>query len=85
MSDTLMFINTYILSLCDQLAGVELGDHTLQDFVDNGWQNAFVIVQSEFSVDSRQLVDCGSGQNTTSDVDHLQICRSVFNKVGEYQ
>ena len=46
-----MFTNTYILSLLDQLAGVKLGDNALQNFIHDGWQNALVIVLSEFPVD----------------------------------
>ena len=41
---------TDILTLCDQLAGVELGDDTLEDFVDNGWQYTLVVICAQGSV-----------------------------------
>lgn len=62
-----------VLTLSDQLAGVELGYHALQDFVDDRGQNSLVEVSTECAVDLRQGVDAGSRQNTAGDVDHLQI------------
>jgi hypothetical protein len=46
-----VFTDTYIFSLRDQLTGIELGNDALQNFIHNGWQDALVIVQSEFPVD----------------------------------
>jgi len=62
-----------VLSLGDQLGGVELGDDTLQDLIDDTGKNALVVVGSKSTVDLRQGIDAGSGQDTAGNVDHLQI------------
>ena len=62
-----------ILSLGDQLGGVELGNNTLEDLVDNAGKDALIIVGSKSTVDLRQSIDAGSGQDTAGNVDHLQI------------
>lgn len=64
---------TDVLSLSDKLASVELGNHTLQHFVHNGWKYTLVIVQTEFTVDGGKLLDAGSREDTACNVDHLQV------------
>lgn len=39
-----------VLSLRDQLAGVELGDHALKYFVDDGGKDSLVVVGAESAV-----------------------------------
>lgn len=41
---------SYVLSLGDQLTGVELRDDTLQDFIHDRRQYSLVVVGAEFSV-----------------------------------
>ena len=60
-----------VLSLGDQLGGVELGDDTLEDLVDDTGKDALIVVGSEGTVDLRQGIDAGSGQDTAGNVDHL--------------
>jgi hypothetical protein len=43
-------VNPYHFTLSNKLTGIELGDDTLQDLVDNRGQHSLVIVGSEFSV-----------------------------------
>ena len=62
-----------ILTLRNQLAGVELRDNALEDFVHDGRKNPLVEVAAKGAVDLREGVDAGSGQNTAGDVDHLQV------------
>jgi hypothetical protein len=62
-----------IFSLGDQLAGIELSDHALQDFVDYGGKHPLIVIGSEGAVDLWQGFDPGSRQNTAGDVDHLQV------------
>jgi hypothetical protein len=62
-----------VLTLCDELRGVELGDDALEDLVDNRGQDALVVVGAEGAVDLGQGVDAGAGQDTAGDVDHLQV------------
>lgn len=44
----------YLLTLSDDLTRVELGDYALEYLVDNGRQNAFIIIGAQLSVDCRQ-------------------------------
>jgi hypothetical protein len=62
-----------ILSLGDQLGGVELGNNTLENLVDDTGKDALVVVGSKSTVDLRKGIDAGSGQDTAGNVDHLQI------------
>lgn len=62
-----------VLSLGDQLAGVELGHHALQHLVDDGRQHPLVKVRTQSPVDLRKGVDPRSGQDTAGDVHHLQV------------
>lgn len=62
-----------VLTLGDQLAGVELSDNALQDLVDNGGQHTLVKVLAKGTVNLWQSIDAGPGQDTAGDVDHLQI------------
>ena len=63
----------HILTLCDQLAGVELGHNTLQYFVDDRRQNSLIKVGSKGTIDLGKGVHSGLGQDTTGDVDHLKV------------
>jgi hypothetical protein len=63
---------SHILSLSDQLTGVELRNDTLQDFVDDRWQYALVVVGSEFSVDRGKVSHGGSREHSAGDVDLTQ-------------
>lgn len=47
----------YIFSLRNQLAGVELGDYTFKDLVDNGGKNTFVIVGTKGTVNLRKSIN----------------------------
>ena len=62
-----------VLTLCDELGGVELGDDALEDLVDNRGQDALVVVGAEGAVDLGQGVDAGPREDTAGDVDHLQV------------
>lgn len=61
------------LTLGDQLAGVELGDHSLQHLRRDGGQDTLVVVLAENGVDLGQLVWNGTVQDAERDVDILQI------------
>jgi hypothetical protein len=50
-----------VLSLGDQLGGVELGNDTLEDLVDDAGKDTLVVVGSKGTVDLRQGIDAGSG------------------------
>jgi hypothetical protein len=41
---------TDVLTLCDQLTGVELCNNTLEDLVDDGWQYTLVVICAKGSV-----------------------------------
>jgi hypothetical protein len=62
-----------VLSLGDQLGGVELSNDALEDLVDDTGKDALVVVGSKGTVDLRQGIDARSGQDTAGNVDHLQI------------
>ena len=64
------------LSLCDQLTSIELGDDGFQDLVDDGRQDALVVVLSEGSVYLGEVRDIGSGQYSAAYV-HLVDVRSM--------
>jgi hypothetical protein len=48
---------TDVFSLSDQLASVELGNHALQDLIHDRREHTLVIVQTQFAVDGRKLLD----------------------------
>jgi len=56
------------------LARVELGDDTLQDLVNDGRQNTLVIVGAQLPVDGGERLYRRPGEDTASDVHHLQVC-----------
>lgn len=64
---------SHILTLRDQLAGVELRDHALQHFVHNRREDPLVVVGAEGTVDLRERFDARTGEDTAGDVDHLQV------------
>jgi len=63
----------HILTLRDQLACVELRDHTLQHLVHDTGQYSFIVVRAECPIYLRQRIDSRSREHTAGDVDHLQI------------
>ena len=62
-----------ILTLGDKLGSVELCDNTLQDLIDDRWENSLVVIGAESSIDLWKGLDSWSGQDTASDVHHLEI------------
>lgn len=65
-----------ILTLCDELTGVELCDDALQHLVHDAGKHALVVVGSKSSVDLREGVYPWTGQDTAGDINHLQILRT---------
>jgi hypothetical protein len=66
----------HVLTLCDQLTGVELRHHALEHLVDNRRQHPLVVVGSQRPIDLRQSIDSRSRQYTAGYVDHLQVLGS---------
>jgi len=50
-----------------------LRDDALEHFVDDGREDALVVIGAEGAVDLGQGINSGSGQDTACDVDHLQV------------
>lgn len=48
-------MSSYLSSLCDELGSIEFGHHTLQNFIDNGWQHTLVIIQTQLLVEGWQV------------------------------
>lgn len=65
----------YLSSLCDELRSVELGHHTLQNFVNDGRQNALIVIQTQLLVEGRQVGRQRPREDAQSDVHHLQVWR----------
>ena len=63
----------YLSSLSDELRGVELGHDALQHLVDDGRQDALVVVLSQLLVEDGQVGGQRPGQNSQRDVHHLQV------------
>ena len=63
----------HILTLCDQLTGVELGHNALQNLVDDRRQNSLIKVGSKGTIDLGKGIHSGLGQDTAGDVDHLKV------------
>lgn len=63
----------YLSSLCDELRSVELGHHTLQNFINDGRQNALIIIQTQLLVEGRQVGGQRPREDAQSDVHHLQV------------
>lgn len=57
----------WYLSLCDELTGIVLGNHSFECFMNDRRQNYVIEVLTQVPVDSRQLVWHGSCKNTKSD------------------
>lgn len=51
MDGWLKTLETHHFTLRDQLASVELRNNTLEHFVDDGGEDAFVIIHAKLSVD----------------------------------
>ena len=63
----------HVLTLRNQLTGIELRDHALEHLVDDTRQHALVVVGTERAVDLWQGVDARPREHTAGDVDHLQV------------
>jgi hypothetical protein len=50
-----------------------LGHDTLEDFVDDGGEDSFIVVLAEGSVDCRQFINTGTREHTAGNIDHLQV------------
>jgi hypothetical protein len=62
-----------VLTLGDQLASVELSHDALQHLIDNRGQHTLIEILAQSAVDLGQSVHAGPGQDTASNVDHLQV------------
>lgn len=62
-----------VLTLSDQLTGIELRHDALEHLVDDRRQDPLVVVCSKRPVDLRQSLDPRPRQHTAGDVDHLQV------------
>jgi hypothetical protein len=58
-------------TLSNQLTRIKLCDHRLENLIDNGGENPFVVVCSKSTVDGREFFDSWTREHTTCDVDHL--------------
>jgi hypothetical protein len=67
-------------SLSDQLTCIELRDDTLEDFVDDGGEDSFIVVLSEGSINCRQFIDTGTREHTASYIDHLQVYERALER-----
>ena len=65
----------YLFTLSDDLTRVELCDDALEYLVDDGRQDAFIIISAQLSVDGGQCRNVGTREDTTRNVDHLQVWR----------
>ena len=61
------------LTLGDQFSGVELSDGSLENFVSNGGEDPFVVIEAEGSVDGGEVRRVGSGHDAKGEGDHLHI------------
>lgn len=50
-----------------------MSDDALEDLIDDGGQDAFVVVGAERSEDLREGFDPGSGEDSAGDIDHLKV------------
>jgi hypothetical protein len=71
--------SAHSFTLSDQLTRVELRDNSLQHLVHDRRQDTLIVIGSQSSVNCRQGLYTGSGENTTGDVDHLKICITSQN------
>ena len=62
-----------LVSVGEQLVGVVMGNHRLQDFVDDGWHDSLVIVGSEISVDGLESLCVWSVEDSESNLDLLEV------------
>ncbi len=63
----------HLLTLRNQLRGIELRHDGLEDFIHDRWEHALVKVLAQGAVDERQGADLGAGEDPHRDVDHLQV------------
>lgn len=63
----------YLCALCDELRSVELCHHALQHLVDDGGQDALVVVLSQLLVEDGQVGRQRPGQHSQRDVHHLKV------------
>ena len=71
---------TYLFTLGNQLARVELRDDALEDLVHDRGEHALIVVLAKLAVDGRERGRGWAGQDTASDVHHLQVCGSSVTK-----
>ena len=67
---------TYLFTLGDELARVELRDDALEDLVHDRGEHALIVILTKLAVDGREGRRGWAGQDTASDVHHLQVCGS---------
>lgn len=63
----------YLCSLCDELGGIKLCYHRLEDLVDNRREDSLIVVLPQPLVHGWQVGCHGSGQHPHSYIHHLQI------------
>src|SRR5690242_14091655 len=74
-----------ILTLRDELRGVELRNYRLENLIHDGWQHTLVVVGAEGTVDLGKSVDAWPREHTAGDVDHLKIfCASKGGDVARF-
>ena len=66
--------SAYLCSLRDELRCVELCHDALEHLVDDGGQDALVVVRAQLLVHCGQVGGQGAGQHAQSDVHHLEVC-----------
>lgn len=64
---------TDALTLGDELTGVELCHDGLQHFVHDRRKHTLVVIGAEGTVDNRESINAGTGEDTAGDIDHLKI------------
>lgn len=67
------------LTLCNQLAGIELSDDSLKHLGGNGRQHTLVVILTQNGVNLWKLIGNGTVQNTQSNVDILQILAAGYH------
>ncbi len=62
-----------MFTLSDQLAGVELRYNTLQNFIDDRWEDTFIIVLAKFTENGWDVIYGRLRKDTAGNVDHLKV------------
>ena len=63
----------YILTLSNELTRVELSYHTLEDFVDDRWEDTLIVVCAKCPVDLWESIDERTREDTACYINHLQV------------